>query len=542
MSHEDTLEQNLASGRKEYRLSLQKELASLCYAIEELFQSSPFMDDEILADVWNDIYQRLRKMAEPADTFGFTSVGEEARHLASIVRRSLEGGGWPDTQAQATMLTKLYSLQAALTVAQQWTQAPLSVDQCDGPLPAAKIWLIEEDALLGRQISEQLANFGYEVRSFTSCTQACTAASSEIPDIIIVDAMLEFGHLAPCRALTCPRLFISDQDTFDARIKAAQHNAKGYFLKPLNIPQLVNRLEQLLQERHPPPARILVVDDGQQLADYYRRVLETSGMEVRVLENPRRIMEELSTFRPELLLMDVNMPNYKGPDLASVVRQYDEWSSLPIVFLSAETDLVKQVDALSHGADDFLTKPISAAQLVASVRVRIARSRTLSTLLNKDSLTGLLKHASIKSAAIDEINRAYRHHYPVTVAMVDLDHFKRVNDTYGHAVGDVVIASVATLLRQRLRKIDMIGRYGGEEFLVVLPHCTAENGWKRLEDIREYFSRLRFNHAGQEFACTLSAGMVCSIDVAEDARDRLLVLADEALYRAKRGGRNQVCQ
>jgi len=240
--------------------------------------------------------------------------------------------------------------------------------------------------------------------------------------------------------------------------------------------------------------------------------------------------------------MDVHMPDYDGPDLASVVRQYDEWSSLPIVFLSAEMDLGKQVDALSHGADDFLTKPILAAQLVASIRVRVARSRTLSALLNKDSLTGLLKHASIKSAAINEISRGYRQNYSVVVAMVDIDHFKSVNDTYGHATGDVVIASVATLLRQRLRQTDMIGRYGGEEFLVVLPHCSAEDGRKRLEDIREYFSRLRFNQGDQEFACTLSSGMVCSLDASDQDRDRLLVLADEALYRAKRGGRNQVCQ
>lgn len=112
-------------------------------------------------------------------------------------------------------------------------------------------------------------------------------------------------------------------------------NAHGYFLKPLNIPQLVNRLEQLLHDRQAPPARILVLDDDHQLAMYYQLVLEAAGMEVRILEDPRHIIEQLATYKPELLLMDVNMPAYNGPDLAAVVRQYDEWSSLPIVFLSA---------------------------------------------------------------------------------------------------------------------------------------------------------------------------------------------------------------
>tara|TARA_R110002020_G_scaffold226842_3_gene437313 strand:- start:145 stop:1506 length:1362 start_codon:yes stop_codon:yes gene_type:complete len=445
----------------------------------------------------------------------------------------------PERSSLEAFARRLHELQNDLTTEAQ----PLSSVAAEESAISAStlIWLIEEDAELGNRILEQLSNFSYTVRLFTSVEEAVSLTDDETPDIVIVDAMVGFGQLLPLQSLTCPLLFISDQDTFDARVQAAQLNAHGYFLKPLNIPQLVSRLEQLLQDRQAPPARILVVDDDHQLAMYYQLVLEAAGMEVRVLEKPRHIIEQLSSFRPELLLMDVHMPAYNGPDLAAVVRQYDEWSSLPIVFLSAETDLNKQVDALNHGADDFLTKPISAAQLVASVRTRVARARTLSALLNKDSLTGLLKHASIKSATISEIARAYRQEYPVVVAMLDIDHFKKVNDTYGHAVGDVVIASVATLLRQRLRQTDIIGRYGGEEFLIVLPHCKAADGWKCLEDIREYFSRLRFRQGDTEFACTLSAGIVCSADATETQRHNLLVIADEALYRAKRGGRNQVC-
>lgn len=547
-----SLEHKLALLKQTYQHNLQAELASLCSVLTRLQQTlraqlmvtteAPSSGDpQAPRDTLTDVYHRLHKLAGSAGTFGFDTIGSQARLLENGLKRWLEESDQAiDLQLVNVVSSQLQSMQIELVPSLQ--QAP----SVDGPQEingtSAKIWLIEEDDELGKHIREQLMNFSYDVRLFDSVPEACQAIANQSPDILIVDAMAGVGHLAPLQALSCPLLFISDCDSFDARMRAAQLNAHGYFLKPLNIPQLVNRLEQLLQERQSPPARILVVDDDQQLAAYYQLVLEAAGMEVRILDNPRHIIDQLASFRPELLLMDVHMPDYDGPDLASVVRQYDEWSSLPIVFLSAEMDLGKQVDALSHGADDFLTKPILAAQLVASIRVRVARSRTLSALLNKDSLTGLLKHASIKSAAINEICRGFRQHYSVVVAMVDIDHFKSVNDTYGHATGDVVIASVATLLRQRLRQTDMIGRYGGEEFLVVLPHCSAEDGRKRLEDIRQYFSRLRFNQGEQEFACTLSAGMVCSTDVSEDNRDRLLVLADEALYRAKRGGRNQVSQ
>lgn len=238
--------------------------------------------------------------------------------------------------------------------------------------------------------------------------------------------------------------------------------------------------------------------------------------------------------------MDVHMPGFSGPDLAGVIRQHDNWSNLPIAYLSGETDLDRQIEAMNRGADDFLIKPISDVQLVAAVRIRIARGRHLNDLVNRDSLTGLLKHASVKEAAAAEVSRARRSAKPISLVMLDIDHFKRVNDTYGHAVGDVVIASVAMLLRQRLRQSDIVGRYGGEEFVAVLPECDAAQAQRMMEDIRQRFASLRFSHDGEDFSCTLSAGLACSGDHPDSDGAALLVAADEVLYVAKRSGRNQV--
>jgi diguanylate cyclase (GGDEF)-like protein len=303
---------------------------------------------------------------------------------------------------------------------------------------------------------------------------------------------------------------------------------------------MVNRMVQVLEQRRALPQRVLIVDDDVDLAAHYRLALLSAGMEVEVLHEPEVILETLSAFRPELVLMDMYMPKFSGPDLAGVIRQYDKWTSLPIIYLSAETDLDKQVEAMNRGADDFLTKPISDAQLISSVRGRIERARHLDGQINKDSLTGLLKHASIKEAIELEVIRSRRSGKPVSVAMLDIDHFKMVNDTYGHAMGDVVISSIAMLLRQRLRQSDIIGRYGGEEFAVALPECDSKTAYQLLDDLRQRFASVRFSHDGKDFNCAISVGLASSADYADSNGAQLLIAADAALYAAKRGGRNQV--
>jgi diguanylate cyclase (GGDEF)-like protein len=240
-----------------------------------------------------------------------------------------------------------------------------------------------------------------------------------------------------------------------------------------------------------------------------------------------------------VVLLDVSMPGCSGPELAQIIRMNDDWLRVPIIYLSAETDVSKQMNALIKAGDDFITKPISDNALVAAVFSRAQRARILSNALSRDSLTGLLKHADIKEQAAVELERAQRSGKPASVAMLDIDFFKKVNDSYGHAAGDNVIRALANLLRQRLRRVDSLGRYGGEEFLVVLPDCSAEQAHKILDEIRQRFAELKFIASGSEFSVTLSAGIASTETTSTDASD-LLDKADQALYAAKHSGRNRV--
>jgi diguanylate cyclase (GGDEF)-like protein len=540
-----TIAEEMAGLRNAYLERLPPEVAELGALAQALTGS------ETDGPKLESLHQRLHKLAGSGGTFGLTALSERCRDLELQAKRWLDDPSiLRDADTRGRFAEGVAALASALT------QAPPAVMPVPPPSVASAesgksihVWLVEDDLLLGQELARLLEPFSYEVRLFTRIRDAETAAPGTRPDILIMDVLFpeeaedaaDAASLrATLRALGCPLIFISSQGDFQSRVRAARLGAEGYFQKPLDAPRLVDRVEQIFQRRLSPPQRVMIVDDDLCLAEHFRLVLQGAGMKAEVLSQPEDIIERLAAFRPELVLMDMHMPGYSGPDLAGVIRQHDNWISLPIVYLSAETDFDQQIQALGRGADDFLTKPISDAQLIAAVRVRVERARQLADQISKDSLTGLLRHASIKEAAEVEVVRSRRSGKPVSVAILDIDHFKAVNDTWGHAVGDLVIKSIATLLRQRLRQSDIIGRYGGEEFVVVLPECPIDFARLILEDIRTRFGALQFGRDGHNFSCTVSGGLACSADQPGATGAGLLVAADQALYVAKRSGRDQV--
>lgn len=288
------------------------------------------------------------------------------------------------------------------------------------------------------------------------------------------------------------------------------------------------------------PLRVLIIDDSRTQALHTERVLSYAGMTTRSLSDPIRAMAELADFQPDLIILDLYMPTCSGPELAKVIRHNDRYVSVPIIFLSAEDDLDKQLDAMSEGADDFLTKPISSRQLITTVRNRAARARYLKSRMIRDSLTGLYNHTHILQLLEDCSLRARREGQPLSFAMLDIDHFKKINDRHGHPMGDRVIKSLALFLKQRLRKTDLIGRYGGEEFAIVMPDTTLEAACRVLDEIRQRFAEVLYPAQPQDLQCTFSAGVV-QLNETLDALT-MASSADEALYRAKHAGRNRVMQ
>lgn len=304
------------------------------------------------------------------------------------------------------------------------------------------------------------------------------------------------------------------------------------------LPAIVAKILELNDREEEDPYKVLIVEDSLTAIKLIQRTLAESDIESYAITHPGDVLDALKRYQPDLILLDMHMPGCTGVEAARVVRQHAQFLSIPIVYLSGETDVAMQIDALRLGGDHFLTKPFNPVWLSAIVNSKIERYRSIRRSMQQDSLTGLLNHTSSKRALDHGVSVAILECIPYSVAMVDIDHFKRVNDDYGHPVGDQIIRSLAWLLKQRLRKGDVVGRYGGEEFVVGLPGATADEALEIVDRIRRDFSNIRHPTSETWFNTTFSSGIACY--PLADTADALVEKADEALYRAKRAGRNRV--
>ena len=504
---------------------------------------------EIPHELLQDLHARLHKLAGSGGTFGFPALSSQARALEIRAKVWLDSATAPPAAEWAAWQAALHALRQ--TIAAPATPSLRSARAASASLAhpgATRIVLIDDDLDYGAELRLGLSQFGYEVSHYPGFAAASPAILASPPDVLVVDIMLTgqtpadgtqaVAGLFAQMGRRVPTIFLTSRTDFSARIAVASAGGDAFLLKPVDAPSMANRIEMLIEEREKTPYRVLIVDDDEVLAEHYRLALSAAGMLAEKVGHPDEVLAVLERLRPDLILMDLYMPECSGADLARAIRYDPAWESVPIVYLSAEGELEAQLKAMDSGADDFLTKPISAKRLVGSVRARARRARKLAELMSQDSLTGLLKHASIKERLAQEVDRAKRQNKPLSVVMLDIDFFKKVNDSYGHPVGDQVIKTLGHLLRQRLRRQDSVGRYGGEEFAAVMPECSTQDAVRLVDDIRQRFSEVRFIHQGQSFSVTLSAG-VASINDYADAPS-LLAAADTALYAAKHGGRNQV--
>jgi diguanylate cyclase (GGDEF)-like protein len=410
------------------------------------------------------------------------------------------------------------------------------------------IFLLNQDAEVNQQLVSQLSYFGYEILQFGSVEDIVKALHSGRPAPVLItltagdDPETRFAEVAFLHEHLVQRqpiLIIAENGALTFRLQAVRAGAVGYFVLPLDTASLVEVLERLSNSEKPTPFHILIVEDSMTQASLFAMHLKHAGMITRVVSDPMQIFAHLQDFIPDLILMDIYMPGCTGMELAQVIRQMENFVSVPIVYLSAETDIERQLEALGQGADDFLTKPIVPAHLISAINSRVERYRRLRSLMMFDGLTSLLNHTTTKENLAREFLRTRRENIPLSFAMLDLDHFKQVNDQFGHAVGDRVLKSLARLLRQRLRRTDIIGRYGGEEFAVILPNTRPDVAFRLMDDLRTSFAEILHRSDESDFSVTFSCG-IAGFPAFSDLSE-LSSSADRALYKAKQNGRNQVC-
>jgi len=294
--------------------------------------------------------------------------------------------------------------------------------------------------------------------------------------------------------------------------------------------------------------RVLVADDD----PIFRRILQTWlekwGYRVSVVEDGTGAWDILQQeHSPELLILDWMMPGIEGIELCRRIREKQRGLYQYILLVTAKDDRQDVVKGLEAGADDYLTKPFDKNELQARLRAGrriltlqddlIEAREQLRFRATHDGLTGIWNRTALLELLRSELERAVRTNGSTGVLMLDLDHFKKINDTYGHLVGDGVLKETVQRVDQVVRAYDFVGRYGGEEFIVVLPGCGKEQALQSAERIRAAVNSAPVRVAGSEIAVTVSIGATAATSEISEAQ--ILANADAALYRAKNDGRNR---
>jgi two-component system, cell cycle response regulator len=296
---------------------------------------------------------------------------------------------------------------------------------------------------------------------------------------------------------------------------------------------------------------ILVVDDNPDNLEIISTRLRFRGYEVATAERGEEAIAKVVDVEPDLILLDIMMPDMDGYEVARRIRGDESLAYIPIIVVTARDSTEDKVTGLDAGADDYLTKPINFPELEARVRsmLRIKRlqdqleekNRELEQLSISDGLTGLYNHRHLHELLAEEYERSRRTEEPMSVVMLDLDRFKEVNDTHGHQAGDRVLEELSDILRESAREIDRLGRYGGEEFMAILPDSDPAAGVTFAERVREMVENQRFEIRAEEpLKMTISAGVATYPHDRADSPRRLVHYADVALYSAKKAGRNRV--
>jgi PAS domain S-box-containing protein len=246
------------------------------------------------------------------------------------------------------------------------------------------IYLVKNDELLETELVIRLEQEKYCVQHFTQLSDLETAYEKQIPKAIIIDTIIRDGNVMDANVITrikdrinvCPPIiFISDNDDFESRLAAARMGVSRYFCTPLDVEKLIRTLHGLIAQSTTNPCRALLIDDDKTSLEFYSIALRSAGMNVVSLSNPLEGLKVLNEFKPDILILDVYMPGCSGPELAHVIRQDDTWAMMPIMFLSTESNLDRQLKFMMNGGDDFLVKPVTSNHLVAAVTARAVRGR-----------------------------------------------------------------------------------------------------------------------------------------------------------------------
>jgi diguanylate cyclase (GGDEF)-like protein len=485
-------------------------------------------------DQRRDAERDAHKLAGAVGTFGFWQASTLAREAETLLE-----GTMPISAAGIQRLVVIATdIRRRLT-----TESPEAQAADATPISQhTRVVLVGEDAAFRNRLAADCRSLGIEVIG-AETPAAARARIDKTVHVALIDLTVDGIGIPFLEEIhrDFPRLIIvaiSHGDQFMDRVNAARLGARGFLQKPVRSSQVIDLLRNSVLASAADRPTIVAVDDDVDILSIVREVLMPIDARVVTVLDPTTILPVLGETAPDLVILDVDMPQFDGIELCRVLRNDPRWAAVPVLFLSGKTDADTVTRMFEAGADDYVAKPLRAAEMLTRVRNRLERTRMLRLAADVDSLTGI----ATRRRGIEVLDRffklAQRQRQPISIAAIDLDRFKQVNDQYGHSIGDNVLRRAATVLAGCFRGEDVVARWGGEEFLVGMYSMPCNAAARRIEQALSKLRDERFEGA-DGLTVTFSAG------VAEFPRDgaewaAIYTAADDALGRAKSEGRNRV--
>jgi len=424
--------------------------------------------------------------------------------------------------------------------------APLSSGE---PGSAVNVLVVDDDPAFLAHIAIAGREHLIRVLPAKNLAEAIETTKKYRIDCAIVDIYLERGEDAfeiarilrtANTEIQLPISFISGNTSLPLRIAVAHAGGSQFLQKPISGQELATAVRHLIARNEQLKPRVLIVDDDEAFLANMKRLLESEHLSLRSLSDPRAALDEIERFRPDIVLLDVVMPEVNGFDVCRVLRASERWKDLPVLFLTVHSNDSVRLKCFEAGGDDYIIKPVLREELLARINVRLERMRLHRERADRDSVTGLLNRRAFLELLQMRLSESKRSLKPLSLALLDIDHFKEINDQHGHLAGDRVLSRFGKLLASRFRTSDVRGRWGGEEFVIAFYGEDAQTSKMIVGRVQDEVRGMAFTgDRGEQFQMTFSAGISV---FPEDGADLETIFrdVDGKLYRAKRAGRDAI--
>lgn len=529
--------------RADYLHDLAGQVAVLRGRIQH-FAQNPVIDSNAIAPV----ITQLRNLANSCAMFALPDIGDNARRGEQLLVEIMDGHlEWNDSTHQVLddMLVSLAEAVSAAQLEDGGDQSPSQSTEPAASIQPRRVLFYARDHRLDDAVTI-LMQFGYQARQLNDLETLSQHVADYQPHILILPFSSAMEKQLAGMAQLPAIVFIAEQLDFATRLAALRAGGQALLTESPDSDELAALLAGLCVPPNSAPGAdkpdydIALINPDPELGRYYGLALQRAGMRPTIVQQPQALLDHLKTANCNAVISALQLAECDGLELAAVLRQLPTNNHVPLVFLADKNKTLteQEIDTLRASGNDYLEHPVKAEKLIPIVANHARTHRTQSASSRRDNLTGVLNNHAVLKTLEQEILRAHRQQTALSIGLLSMDHFKRVNDGFGYAAGNSVIKSLAHLLTRRLRRSDIVGRLEGDVFLVILPDTDAAAAQPVLNTIRTSFGSLAHHGTQGEFTVSLSGGVVQL--QADETADALLARADTTLYQAKRGGRNLI--